>query len=251
MKYIKDHWKFLLFIIIVGIIGSYFTVSYSLNTVSEELIEEAINQVGSKELVIIISMIGPIIYSIIFGIFGIILSNKVGLWKEIKFEKNKILITSLIALIGGISLIFVDLLIFGRFNEIIKHSFDMKPTYDYIISCFTYGGVVEEVMMRLFFMSLISFILYKLFYRKEKEVPVKVFIIANIISALLFAIGHFPSTIQLFGGLNALLIIRCMVMNGIFGLAFGWLYRKYGIQYSMLAHFGSHLISILIWFLFI
>ena len=40
-------------------------------------------------------------------------------------------------------------------------------------------------------------------------------------------------------------------MNGLFGLSFGWLYRKYGIGYSMLAHFGCHLISKLIWILYI
>ena len=39
--------------------------------------------------------------------------------------------------------------------------------------------------------------------------------------------------------------------NKTFGLSFGWLYRKYGIGYSMLAHFGAHLISKIIWLLFI
>ena len=106
-------------------------------------------------------------------------------------------------------------------------------------------------MMRLFLMSLLSFIMYKIFYKKEKKVPTKVFVIANIISAILFALGHIPTTISTFGGLTTLLFVRCMVMNGTFGLAFGWLYRKYGIQYSMLAHFGCHLISKLIWLLFI
>ncbi len=251
MKYIKDNWKFLLFIIVVGIIASYFAVIYTVQSVSDELMETAIKQVGSKEMVIIISMIQPILYVIICGVFGVILSNKVGLWKKVDFEKHKLLITFIIALVGGLALIFCDLLIFGHFNEIIKHSFDEKPTYDYIITALLYGGVVEEVMMRLFLMSLISFILYKLFYKKEKELPIKVYVIANIASALLFALGHLPSTITAFGEITPLLLIRCLIMNGTFGAAFGWLYRKYGIQYSMIAHFGCHLISKIIWILFI
>ena len=251
MKYVKENYKFLIFIIIVGIIGGFFTVLYAIESISEEMMQLAINQVGSRNMVIAVSMIQPILYVVVCGIFGIILSNKVGLWKKITFEKKKILISSIIALIGGLALIFADLLIFGHFNEIIKHSFDTKPTYEYIIASFTYGGVVEEVMMRLFLMSLISYILYKIFYKKEKEIPTKVFIISNVISALLFALGHLPSTASTFGSITPLLLIRCLIMNGSFGLAFGWLYRKYGIQYSMLAHFGCHLFSKLIWILFL
>ena len=252
MKYIKENWKFLLFVIIVGIIGSIFTTVYSFHSIAPELMEEAIKQVGSKELVMVVSVMqSVIIYVVVCGVFGIILSNKIGLWKKIKFEKNKLLVTIIISIIGGLLLSVGDLYIFGNFNEIIKHSYDLKPSIEYIISSFTYGGVIEEIMMRLFLMSLIAFIISKLFYKKEKNIPVKVFVIANIVSAMAFALGHLPATIQMFGGLNALLLIRCLIMNGIFGLAFGWLYRKYGIHYSMLAHFGCHLVSKIIWLLFI
>ena len=251
MKYIKDNWKFLLFIILMGIVGGIFTGIYSINSLDSKILEEAINQIGSKELLIVITTIQSIIYAVVCGVLGIILSNKVRLWKRIKFEKNKLLAPIIISIIGGLLLSIGDLFIFGSFNEMIKHSYDVKPSIEYIISSFTYGGVIEEVMMRLFFMSLVAFIISKLFYKKEKNIPIKVFVIANIISAIAFALGHLPATIQLLGGLDSLLLIRCLVMNGIFGLAFGWLYRKYGIQYSMLAHFGCHLVSKIIWLIFI
>lgn len=41
------------------------------------------------------------------------------------------------------------------------------------------------------------------------------------------------------------------LLNGGFGLLFGWLYRKYGIQYSMLSHALLHIVSKMIWILFI
>ena len=44
MKYIKDNWKFLLFIIICGIIGGYFTTIYSINATDPKIIEEAIKE---------------------------------------------------------------------------------------------------------------------------------------------------------------------------------------------------------------
>ena len=48
------------------------------------------------------------------------------------------------------------------------------------------GGITEEIMMRLFFMSLLVVIISKLFFSNSKEVPVKVYVIANIITATIF-----------------------------------------------------------------
>lgn len=251
MKYIKESWKFLLFVIIIGIIGGIFTGIYSINSIDPKIVDEAVKQIGSKGLLIAITAFQSIIYAVVCGVFGIILANKIGLWRKIKFEKNKLIAPIVISVVGGLFLILGDLLIFGHFNELIKTSFDAKPNISYIITAFTYGGVIEEVMMRLFFMSLVAFVIFKIFYKKEKDIPTKVFVIANIIAAILFALGHLPATIQFFGRLDLILFIRCMVMNGAFGLAFGWLYRKYGIQYAMIAHFGCHLISQLIWLIFI
>ena len=43
------------------------------------------------------------------------------------------------------------------------------------------GGIIEEVMMRLFFMSLVVFIISKLFYKNKKEIPTLVYVIANVL----------------------------------------------------------------------
>jgi hypothetical protein len=48
-----------------------------------------------------------------------------------------------------------------------------------------------------------------------------------------------------------MLLFRCFLLNGGFGLFFGWLYRKHGIQYAMLAHAALHIVSKLIWTLFV
>ena len=73
---------------------------------------------------------------------------------------------------------------------------------------------------------------------------------ANVTSALLFAAGHLPANDMMFG-LTPVIVLRCMLLNGVFGLAFGWLYRKFGLRYAMIAHGGCHVVSKLIWILFI
>ena len=135
----------------------------------------------------------------------------------------------------------------------VKAANEAGLTVSGVIASVLYGGVIEEVMLRLFFLSLIALILWKGFCRNydRDHIPTWIFSCANIISAILFAAGHLPATVSVFGGLTPLLLVRCFLMNGGYGLLFGWLYRKYGIVYAMLSHALFHIISKLIWFVFI
>lgn len=112
------------------------------------------------------------------------------------------------------------------------------------------GGVIEEVMMRLFVMSLLALILSKLFGKGETDIPVWVSAAANIISALLFAAGHLPGSMAM-TELTPILLLRCFLFNGGLGLGFGWLYRRFGIAYAMIAHGAAHLISDLLMIVFL
>jgi hypothetical protein len=89
----------------------------------------------------------------------------------------------------------------------------------------------------------------EVFFGKEKAAPTSVLIIGNVLSAVVFAASHLPATLQSFGALTPMIVFRCFLMNGAFGLVFGRLYRKFGIQYAMLAHILFHIVSKAIWLL--
>ena len=158
--------------------------------------------------------------------------------------------TLALSLIGGI-LFSLDYWTFGAWIPGVREATDLTMSVHVIVASLLYGGVVEEVMLRLFMMSLIAFLLWKIFFRKREQAPQGVIIAANVIVALLFAAGHLPATIMLFGELTPLIVFRCFLLNGGFGLLFGWLFRKYGIGYAMLSHALLHIISKLIWLLFV
>ncbi len=99
-------------------------------------------------------------------------------------------------------------------------------------------------------MSLVVFIVSKMFFRNKKEIPTLVFVIANILSALLFAAGHLPSTATM-TTLTPVIIIRCFLFNGGLGIAFGYLYRKYNIRYAIISHGLCHLIADILMLIFI
>ena len=181
---------------------------------------------------------------------GLIISEKVGLWKEIRSDKKAIAPTALCSFIGALCLFPGDKLIFGSFSSWVDGLYQSSPGLLKLISGMLVGGVIEEVMMRLFFMSLLVLVSSKLFCKDKTVIPVSVLTSANIVSALVFAAGHLPGTMVM-TALTPLLVFRCFLFNGGLGLCFGFLYRKYGICYSMIAHGAAHLISDLLMILFI
>lgn len=213
--------------------------------------QEALAQALTPTIMAIITAVQAAGYGVVLGAIGIWLGKKTGLWQDGRCLKFKLIIVSLFfAIVGGITMILPDLLFFGKYNEAIMNSYATKPTVPYIIGSLLYGGVIEEVMLRLFWMTLVAFILWKLFARQQEAPTTTILVISNIIAALLFAAGHLPATFMMIGS-SPLIIARCFLLNGGFGLLFGYLYRKHGIGYAMLAHGGCHIVSKLIWILFI
>lgn len=247
----KPLW-FAICLVPIAIPAGIFAGLYSLDTYSDEAIIEITAQVGSIEAFIAIYTVQVVVYALFCGFFGYILADKSGLWKPIAFEKKKLLTTLAISVIGGI-LFSLDYWTFGNIIDGIQSVIASGLTGYGIIASVLYGGVIEEAMMRLFFMSLVAFIIWKVFCRKydREHIPAGVFIAANILAAAAFAAGHLPSTIGMFGHLTPLLIFRCFLLNGGYGMLFGWLYCKYGIVYSMTGHAAIHIVSKVIFLLFI
>lgn len=249
--FIRKYWKTLLFFAVVGLVGGFFTGIYMLDSYPVEMRQQILTQGLTPTTLGLVSAMQSAGYGIVLGAAGIFLGKKTGLWKDENSVTGKPLrITAVIAVIGGFALILPDILFFGKYVPMIMDSYAVKPTVPYMLAAVLYGGVIEEVMLRLFMMSLIAFVLHKLFGKKTETPATGILIAANVVAALLFAAGHLPATAATMG-ITPMILFRCFLLNGGFGLLFGWLYRKYGLRYAMLAHGGCHVISKLIWILFI
>ena len=247
--FLKKYWKTLLFFALAGLVGGFFVGLYQLDSYPEEIRQEIAAQGIDPALLGIITAVQAAGYGLVLGAVGILLGKKTGLWKdERKLEKKPLILTAIAAILGGMLLILSDLLFFGNYSDAIRESYAVKPTVTYILAAVVYGGVIEEVMLRLFFVSLLAFLLQKLF--RKGSGTTGPLIAANLIAALLFAAAHLPATAMLMD-LTPMILFRCFLLNCGLGLAFGWLYRKFGLRYAMLAHAGCHVVSKLIWILFV
>lgn len=259
MQFLKTYYKTLIFFAVVGLIGGFFLGLYVLDSYPAELQDQLIgelNAVGlaglSTEILIgVITAFQSAGYGIVLGALGICLGKKIGLWKdERSITRKPLIVTIIISVLGGLVMILSDIMFFGKYSEVIIDSYVKKPTLVYLLASVTYGAVIEEVMLRLFFMSLVAFILHKLFSNRQDRPTTAVLVASNIIAAILFSAAHLPTTFLMLGG-SPIIIARCFLLNGGLGLFLGLLYRKFGLRYAMIAHGGYHIVSKLIWILFI
>lgn len=247
MKKLKAPLLFALALIPIAAVAGYFVAVWQFETLDPALLADAVAQLGSMDMLVAVTAVQAVGYAVFCGFFGYLLADKLGLVRPFRLAKAPLTRTVLLSVIFGV-LFSLDYWTFGAVIDGIR--IELPITANNWIASVLYGGIIEELMLRFFMMSLISLIVWKLFFRKQERVPEKALIIANVAAALLFAAGHLPATYALLGELTPLVLFRCFLLNGGFGLLFGWLYRKYGIQYAMLSHAMLHIVSKLVWTIF-
>lgn len=104
-----------------------------------------------------------------------------------------------------------------------------------------YGGVVEELLMRLFLVTLLAWVLGKIFKAQEVVKNNWIMWAAIVLVSVIFGLGHLPATATIVA-LTPIVVIRAIVLNGIGGLFFGWLYWKKGLEYAIVAHFTTDVV---------
>ncbi len=104
-----------------------------------------------------------------------------------------------------------------------------------------YGGIVEEILLRLFVMSFFAWLGHFVSRTADGKPTVAVVWTANVLAAVLFGLGHLPAITTLVP-ITPLVIAREVVLNGLLGIVFGWLYWKHGLEAAMISHFSADLV---------
>lgn len=105
-----------------------------------------------------------------------------------------------------------------------------------------YGGIFEELTMRLVLLTVLVWIGSRLLRATQGRALAVVFWMANLVTALVFGAGHLGAAQAIGLPMDALVISRTLLLNAVLAVAFGWLYWKRGIESAMLAHFCADII---------
>jgi len=115
-----------------------------------------------------------------------------------------------------------------------------KASWKALLASF-YGGIGEEVLLRLFLVSLFVWITFKIKKDENGNPTVLGIWLSIILAAVFFGLGHLPATAQI-TKLTGIVIIRAVVLNGIGGIIFGRLYWKKGLESAIIAHFSTDIV---------
>ncbi|MCC7575746.1 MAG: CPBP family intramembrane metalloprotease [Methanomethylovorans sp.] len=192
---------------------------------------------------------------VLFGIaifVGLHLARKVGLglpilegWlegREVKSYLRSILGISIgLGILAGILIIGLDLLFsFAGVSINLAQASINPPAWQGFLASF-YGGINEEVLLRLFVMTLIAWVIFRIRKTEEGKPTNTVMWLAIIIAAVIFGIGHLPAVMAI-TTLTPLVIVRTIILNAVGGIIFGWLYWKKGLESAMISHFSADIV---------
>jgi len=106
-----------------------------------------------------------------------------------------------------------------------------------------YGGVTEELLLRWGATTACAWALHRTLQRGAGPLAPRLARTAIVVGALLFGIAHLPAAAAAAGGLDAALVAWTVGANAAFGVAFGRLFARHGLESAMIAHGGAHAIA--------
>lgn len=160
--------------------------------------------------------------------------------ERISINAKSIISFILIGSAAGVAMIVLDVYIFTPFLDTQLQALGetvQPPAWQGFMASF-YGGIVEEVMSRLFLLTLLAW-LGSFISRTTAGSPTSVMMwMAIIIAGLVFGSAHLPTAAAMGVQLTPLYVVRTLTLNAV-GIIYGWLYWKRGLESAMLAHFST------------
>ncbi|ASW44212.1 CPBP family intramembrane glutamic endopeptidase [Clostridium isatidis] len=231
--------KKIIVVIILGLIAGVVLGVQQVTSLTPEMEKQIVAQLGSKQVLIIAAMMQTAVMASIAAIVGFWASTKVDLNKPFVFNRKSIFAAIVIGIVSASFIVISEKFIFA---EVLGLGDKFEFSWLYFLGSILYGGIIEEILLRLGLMTFIIWIASKMIKTINSN---GIYIAGIVIAALLFAAGHIPATAQMLG-LSLVSVLRTLLLNFLPGLGFGYLYWKHGLGYAMLGHISTHVISQLI-----
>jgi membrane protease YdiL (CAAX protease family) len=240
MNIIQDHivmpvrrpfsWGVFLIILAGTVLGLIAVVPYSLSLGSAAA--KTLSQHMPQELLIALQVLqNAVIYGVLAGL-GLFLACRIGLglpfiesWirrQPIRSRFPRILVFSIaVGLLGGMIIIALDHWAFAPPLKTMLQNLNITspknpPAWQGLLASLE-GGLTEEVLLRLFALTLLAWIGSLLSHDAQGRPTPAVLWIANVLTAVLFGLGHLPATAAAGLPLDMLVITRAIVLDAGLG----------------------------------
>lgn len=141
--------------------------------------------------------------------------------------------------VGAVVVLLLDVLVFQPQMAGALSGAAGSPNYWQGLLASFYGGIDEEILLRLGMMTFLVWLAS--WVSRRRPMSPSIYWTGNVLAALLFGAGHLPTAAAL-TTLTPVLIIRTVLLNGLLGIVYGYFYWKHGLVSGMVSHFSSDLI---------
>lgn len=153
--------------------------------------------------------------------------------------KRAVVLAIPLGIAAALVILALDILIFAQGPIDLSQLVTERPPAWMGLLASLYGGIVEELLMRLGLMTLLVWLVTRLpGVDAGQGWPVW---FGNVGAALLFGLGHLPATAAVVA-LTPLVVGRALLLNGIPGVLLGWLYSRNGLLAAIIAHFSADIV---------
>lgn len=209
---------------------------------------------NSKALVVFSSLLQTVLLYWPLAFIGLLLSRKLGLGlpylqavSEGRPAPSGFRRVLLISVAAGLALGALILLLAGLFGsflppEMTEISLEEMPNALEGFMASIAAGINEEILLRLFLLTLFAWIIQRIARRPDGRPNKAVLWTANILAAVIFGLLHLPNLTVMGIGITPVLILYVILLNGLGGMGFGYLYWTYGLEAAMLAHFSADIV---------
>jgi len=237
-------WDILLLLLLCAVCGVAASFPFVLFLYADKLVDAPM----PVPLVLALGLLqNSIILAVLIGV-GLMLTAKTGLpgapliedWRagrDVGQRLRSMISPSLLTgvFVGVVVLLMFAFLLRDELPQLPVGKAALTPVWKRFLLCF-YGGLTEEILMRIFAFSFLIWLVRKLLRTGNEAPGSKVFWVANILLALIFGLGHLGSVVPLMP-VTFKIVLGALLLNGVASLAFTSLYMRRGLEASMLAHF--------------
>src|SRR5687768_10128510 len=113
-----------------------------------------------------------------------------------------------------------------------------------VVTRLLYGGITEELLLRWGLLTLLVWASWRIFQRGHGTPRTIYFVIAILISSVVFGIAHLPLVRALGVDFSLPIVTFVVFANSLFGLIAGYLYWRKGLEAAIIAHITTHLVIV-------
>ncbi|HEX6126926.1 MAG TPA: CPBP family intramembrane glutamic endopeptidase [Pyrinomonadaceae bacterium] len=201
----------------------------------------------------IASLIQPSVLLAIAVVVGVVLAPRVGLSAPVaeaiagrneiwKAAQPQIVPGFLGGLAGGLLILLIAYVSRSYLSaEVVQKSEEFSALLP-LATRLLYGGITEELLLRWGFLTVLVWASWRIFQKGDETPRPIFFILAIILSSVVFGLGHLPMAYLLFPYAGPMLTAFVVSANSVFGLIAGFLYWRKGLESAILAHMFAHLV---------